>query len=827
MKLSILRYFDFSIYDGLRGYFVVILYLSLFSLPESFGHIAVSQPIFHTIKGSVVDSLSKEPLVAVSVSVRKANTEQTFKITLTNDDGSFELPTLPNQAYELIITNVGYTPKRLHLPATSSPLTKLTPLLLSPQSTTLQEVKVTAEKKLVQYESEKLIYNVADNPESTHLNTFEMLRKVPMLTIDADDNIKLNGSGSYQVLLNNRPSSLFVNNISDVFKSLPASSVKSIEIITSPSAKYESEGVGGIINIITYRKNVTGYSGSVRGGISAPGGPSTGGSILAKAGKLGFSGLWGYNNNISPTTTNSFYRLNKVNWTTLEQSGESRSTNNSLNLGGELSWQLNDLNLLNIHYTTSQSNNRSISSMLANMKDANGIDLQSYLSLNTHHSLSPSQDWGLDYQLSFKKNTQQLLTVSYNEITNSSTSESNNTLPVKINSPITGGNSENENRFTERTAQLDYTQPLKRHSLELGVKSITRLNYSNYFFDREEIGTGLFIRDPRLSNQYNNRQDIYAGYASLSLKFGMWMLRAGARAEQTIVAADFKLTDTKIAQSYFNIIPNGNLSRKFGNSTNLSFSYSQRLQRPGLYFLNPYVNNLDPYNISYGNPALKATVNHVTNLNLSTFVGRTNYSINLNHSFANNAILRFTTIGNDTVARTTFGNIGNEQNSGISLGTGFSLINKLSINFNGSLNYRKYTSTVDRQFVTNKGFTYNLSTNTSYSFAKNLRAAISMMYNSSSLNFQGRTLGFFTHSTTVNYSFLRDKKANVSVSIYSPFQATRRNHTETDISQFYMVRDYIVIMRRFTLTWNYRFGKLQGGFKRKKRGINNDDLLTQ
>ncbi|GAA4451412.1 outer membrane beta-barrel family protein [Nibrella saemangeumensis] len=766
-------------------------------------------------------------MAGVSITLRSERTHSTGSVATTREDGSFVLSILSNQSYELVITYMGYTPKKLHLPSSPSTQPTLNPITLSPQSTTLQEVTVTARKKLIHYEADKLIYQVADDPESTNLTTFEILRKIPMLTIDGDDNIAINGKSHYQVLLNNRPSSLFVNNVSDAFKSLPAGSVKSIEIITHPSARYEAEGVGGIINIITHRKNVTGYSGSVRGGFSTPGGPSVGGSVLAKAGKLGLSGLWGYTGNTSPTTTHSTYRLDKVNQTALQQTGENRSTGNFLNLGGELSWQPNDLNLLTMYYNTSQSNNQSLATTVANMTDANGVSLQSYRSLNTFRTRSPGHDWGIDYQLSFKKSTSQLLTVSYKELSNSSSSGSDNTLPERSNSSVTGGHSENDYRFTEQTAQLDYTQPLKKHSLEAGVKAIWRFNASDYFFDREDAGTGLFMRDPSLTNQYTNRQDIYAGYVSLSLQAGPWLLRVGARAEQTHVSANFQTTGTRISQSYFNIIPNSTLSRRFGNATTLSVSYSQRLQRPGLYYLNPYVNNLDPYNISYGNPTLGATVNHVADVTLSTFVNHTNLSVNLNHSFTDNAILRFTTIGADTVARTTYGNIGTEQNSGITVGTGFTFFRKLSLNLNSSLSYRKYTTSIDRQFKTTAGFTYRLSTTGSYSLGKTLRAGMSMAYNSSTLFFQGRTVGFFTHSSTLNYSFLKNRKANLALSLNSPFQLARRNHTVTELSRFYMVRDHVVIMRRYTLTLNYRFGKLQGGIKRKRRGIANDDLLSQ
>jgi hypothetical protein len=131
---------------------------------------------------------------------------------------------------------------------------------------------------------------------------------------------------------------------------------------------------------------------------------------------------------------------------------------------------------------------------------------------------------------------------------------------------------------------------------------------------------------------------------------------------------------------------------------------------------------------------------------------------------------------------------------------------------------------MDKQLVTNDGFTYSESLNIGYTFPQNLRVNMSAMYTSATLSFQSRSIGYFSHNASLNYSFLKDRKASLSLSASSPFQPTRRNHTVTDLAQFYMVYNNLIIMHRYTLTVNYRFGKLQGGFKRNKRGITNDDL---
>lgn len=779
------------------------------------------------ISGVALDSALKIPLSNVTVLLAKTGTESNFDSSVTNKEGAFVLLAARGISYELQISCLGYLAKVLRIPPTASQEIRIDSVQMSSRLIALQEVTVTAQKGPVRYEADRLIYTVANDPENTGLNTFEILRKIPMLAINGEDGIELNGSTSFLVLLNNRPSSLFVSNVEDAFKSLPAGSVKSIEVITSPPARYESEGIGGIINIVTYRRNVTGYSGSARAAYSAPGGPSTSGSLQAKAGDLGFAGMWNLTDNSRPATTNSLDRLDKLFGTTLKQNGKNRGSYDNLNLSGELSWQFNERSLLNVHYNRSRYSSQSLSDMRVDILNGGGQALQSYRSLNTFNSVSPGHDWGFDYQLGFKKSSQQLLTFSFRELENENSSQSQNRVPERVNAHLTGGNAENTSRFTERTVQIDYVQPIKNHSFEIGLKTILRSNQSSYFFDREVLGTSLFKRDSSLTNQYDNQQTINAGYVSLSMKWGSWLLRTGARVEQTKVAANFRTTGTLASQYYLNIIPNATFSRRFGSSTNLSLSYNQRLQRPSLFFINPFVNNQNPYNIFYGNPALSPTVSHVVNLNFNTFTGKTNISLNLNHNFTNNAILQFTAIGADTVARTTFGNIGSESSSGFSVGISSTFFGKLFVNVNNSVNYRRFKSSIDQRLTSNNGLTYASLFSTGYTFSKALRANMAGSYTSASLSFQSRSIGFFSHNLSLNYSFLKDKKADFTLSAVSPFTPRRQSRTVTEVSQFSMVSTNLIIMHRYTLAFTYRFGKLQGGFKRKKRGIQNDDLMGQ
>jgi outer membrane cobalamin receptor len=779
----------------------------------------------YSIKGTVIDSATQEPLASVTIALHQANYKSPLKTAGTNEEGIFEIKSLPYRSYDIFISSIGYKTEKLYLPVSSTNTLHLNPITLSPLPNYLKEVKVLAKRNYLKYEADKIIYDVEKDPESAALNTFDLMRKLPMITIDGEDNIELNGNSGFQVLLNNRQSSLFVRNISDVFKSLPAKTIKSIEIITNPPAKYDAEGIAGIINIITYGKNLYGYNVSLRASYSHPGGPGTGGTITAKGGKVGFSGLWGYSNNASPFTNSSFYRQDKITKTVMQQNGQSRYISNNLYANGEINFQFNDQNLLAFHYNHNTNNGKSDFSQDVELVNNLGSVLQSYSNISKSNNNTLGRDFGVDFQRSFKKNTQQLLTFSVKQVSNINESISDNKLEPKTNTTLTGGHSNNESDFTERTAQVDYVQPIKKHVLEVGVKAIDRFSSSEYFFERLDAASGILILDPRLSSSYIQDQNIYIGYLSLSLKFGKWLFRTGSRYEQFHQENEFNATNTKSKQLYENFIPNISISGRLGKRTNISGSYTQRLQRPGLYYLNPFVDNRDPYNITFGNPDLQPTITHSGNLSVNTSFGTTSISTNLFHQFTNNSILRYTILGSDTVSKTTYGNIGEEMSTGASLGLNFLFFKKWNLNINSNANHRSYTSIINGELQQNEGLSYSVSGNTGYT-VKGWRLGVNGGYTSPLIIVQGRNAGYVNHSASLTKSFLKKKTASIALNVSNPLQGTRENFSETETSMLYQVRNSTVIMRRYTLNFNYRFGKLTGSINRKKRGIVNDDIKS-
>ncbi len=761
------------------------------------------------IKGTVIDSTTNSSLAYVTIVVQEKQTDQVIKHMLTSEKGMFEMTGLAYKEYRLILSYVGYKTKTIDLPAFTSPTINLGVIHLTSTITLLNEVQVVIQKPLVEHDADKVTYNAELDPESTTHNALDLLRKVPLLTVDADDNLQLNGNNSYQVLVNGKRSSLFTGNLRDVLKGLPASAIKKVEVVTNPPARYEASGVGGIINIVTHRKSISGYNGAVNLGVNTPKGYSAGSHITASAGKLNFSARASTSTNTSPGTRSFFFRDDLTRRNRLEQTGESTTKNGSQSGGTELSYDLGPHDNITASYSLSSITGNNSYKQLVEQLDTAGTQTEAYRNLNSSENDGNGYDLSLSYQHTSRKNEEQLLSLLFNLANNDNNSTTDFTLQPVYN--YTGRESKTayNDRSREYALQADYIQPLGKQTLEFGVKSVLEENSSDYFYKTRNPETGEFILDVNQSNDFDYNQDVHAAYISLNLKKGKWGLRSGLRAEQTILDARFRSSGTEVDQNYLSLFPNIMLSFMLKGYSSIKLSYTQRIDRPGLYYLDPYVDLTDPLNISYGNPDLHPATNHTVQAGFDTFFKGTSINASVFHSFTNNSIEQFTTLGTDSVARTTFGNLGQNRNYGLTLSANTTLFKKLNLSLNTGTNYITFTSQLEGKPQTNNGFTYYGHGNVSFRFNRSWRAGGNVGYDSPNILLQGKTGGNTWSSLSVNKDFLKDNKASISLAVRSPFRKTRRALTEITNTAFYQRRESYTEMRQFSLSFNYRFGKLK------------------
>jgi len=785
-----------------------------------------------TIKGQVVDSLTSETVPYATLRISAVSAPQTaIKLLACDDDGKFET-TLNNAGqYIIAIQSIGKAPAEKHFTlAENNKRLDLGKLLVQEDNKQLGEVTVVAQKPLVKVEIDKLTYSLEHDPEAQTNNTLEMLRKVPMVTVDGEDKIQLKGSTNYKIYLNGKPSNLLSGeNASDVLKGMPASSVKDIEVITEPGARYDAEGVGGIINIITNRSTLDGYTGTIRADGSALGRFGAGGNISLKAGKFGLTANYNHRFQKNPWTDTELFRETKGDEPEfLNQTGRAKQRGQFQFGTLEASYEIDTLNLLTLGVNLFNGNMKMFSWYDVEMNNIQKPKSDYFYHRNTNSKYNfGSTDINLDYQHSTQKKDE-LLTVSYRFSHAPDGRKSYTDLSNVTNydlAKIYPQDEDNDAYTNEHTGQIDYTTPLfTDQTLETGVKYILRQNESEavtrYYNDTTQTWVGL----PSLSTDFNHTQHIYSGYLSYSIKHKKFGYKAGVRAEGTALKAEFKDTpEQNFKTDYFDIVPSATVSYMINMSQQMRLGYNMRIQRPSIWYLNPYKDQSDPQNISYGNPNLDSEKSHNINLNYSLFTPKFNINVSTNYTFVNNAIERYTIIKdgvNGSIAETTFDNIGRRQQVGLFLYGRWSPIPLFNITVNGGVNYMEYEA--KSRGLKNDGFRGNVYSNAQFNLPKDFRVNLYGGYYSGWIMLQGK--GGSQHFTGVNLSkdFLK-KKLTVTLSCNSPFWKTMEFVTTTEDESFKMRNMESWRARDFSIRLSYTFGTLKDQIKKVRRGISNDD----
>ncbi len=776
------------------------------------------------VRGTIVDSTSNEKISYATISIKLEN--GSTRSTLSKDDGSFILEKIPNGKHTLLVINVGYKKysKEIQLSAENEKL-NLGTILISTQGNQLQEVEVSTDKALVKQEVDRISYDVQSDPESKFQTALDMLRKVPLVSVDADDNIQVKGSGNFKVLINGRPSSLVARNPKDVFKAMPASSIVKIEVITNPPAKYDADGLAGIINIITTKKLESGYNGSVSTRYNFPWGPGTNASITLKKNKFAMSAYYGNGYQDIPKTGFNSSRVGILQETKLLQEGTNKNFWFWQYLESEMSYEFDTLNLLTATIGTNPGYGNTTSIQNNTLYGNGGTLDQFYVLRNDGSNDWNGTDMGINFQHGFKKNKDQLLTLSYKYSPSSNGNENNVSASQNVNFNFNPIKQVNKSGSKEQTYQIDYVHPVKKIDIEAGAKAILRNNYSDYSQLLYNPSVNDFQLDSSNSNKFDYQQNVYSFYNSYNVKLKNWGIRAGIRIEKTTVDADFESTSTKVKQEYANVIPSVSVQRKFKDMSSLNLGYTQRIERPSIWELNPFVNQSNPRFQSFGNPNLNAVLTNNFELGYSTFK-KGSINLGTSYSFANNTIQNVTSLGSDTVSRDTYENIGKDKKLGFNANISYPVSKKLNINLNALLTYLWIEGTYNSQFFKNQGFQGNVFAFASYTLPKDLRARVNVGYYSPWIQLQGQSNDFVFSSFSLSKDFL-DKKMTVTAQISNPWKKFRAWEQNFNTAQFVQNSQYNNFYRNFGCSLSYRFGKLDGGVKKNQRGINNDDVKSK
>jgi ferric enterobactin receptor len=687
---------------------------------------------------------------------------------------------------------------------------------------TLKEVTINTSKPVIKQEVDRITYDLQADPQSKVSNVLEMMRKVPFVTVDGNENIMLKGNASYKILINGKPSSLMERDAKTILKSMPASTIQKIEVYTTPPAKYDAEGLGGVINIITNKKLVDGYNGTLNINERTPTGPGVGTSFTAKAGKFGLSVFGGGNLTDNPaTTTLNVRNTTGTNPTLLNQAGNTRSDNKNAYLGTELSYEIDPYNLISAQFNINGSRNNGLSDQHSVLNQNTGII--GYDIDNNSTGRGNGLDAGLNYQIGFKKDKMKLLTFSYRYFKYHNDNHNDIAFSDRVNYADPDYNQDNNSSASEHTAQVDLVKGFKQWTVEAGAKAIFRDNASDFQSNVFDPLTGNFERDNTLSNQYNSTQNILAAYNTWRYATKKIDVKAGVRLEHTTTDADFISTSSAAHQSYLNLLPSIAINMPLDASNSLNLGFSQRLKRPGINKLNPFVDRSNPNFYSYGNPDLSRSI--VSDLRLGYSLSKkANLNVSVFYDFGKNLDLLVSTLDPATnITYSTYRNTGSVFGIGNAISFNYPISKRWDISISTNAMYFEIEGPVDGTTSKRSFVTFSSFSSTNYSINDSWRVGASVAINGRNpTGLQGSTNGSVSPSVYASKQVIKSK-LSLSASISNPFTKYRYAITETKGSNFTQTVNNQNYFRTFNISLNYNFGKLKESIKKTKRGINNDD----
>ena len=785
---------------------------------------AQSKTSAYQISGRITDSVTSEALSFITVRV-KDDKGETVRVTVTKDSGTFIVSNLTAMCYRLSIVAIGYRQKDVDVNLREN--TNFGTIKLVPSTTGLKEVAVTADRPIIKQKADRIIYDLQADPESKGSSLLGMMRKVPYISLDGNDNILLKGNASFKVLINGKPSAMVNGNLVAILRSMPASTIQKIEVITIPPAKYDAEGLAGIINIITNKKVNDGYNGTLNLNESFPaGGPGAGGSFTAKAGKLGVSAFGGGSIYNSPQT--SFINSRIASGATpsdLEQSGLMRSNNKSAYFGTQLSYAIDSLNLISGQFDINGNRSNGNSSLLSALTGAGNVP-QGYHLQNNNNASSFGADAALNYQLGFKAMKDRLLTFSYQYSTNPGRQHAAIDFSDLVNLTEPDYQQYDHETFKEQTVQVDFVTPVKVVNIEAGVKGIFRKNASDFEYSTFNNADGRFEPAPALSDSYHNTQNVFSAYNSYQVSLKSWNINAGIRLEQTEIRADFVSSGSVASQNYLNIVPSVAISKNFKDQSGVSFGFSQRIRRPGINRLNPYIDRSDPNIELTGNPNLRPVVLNGLQAGFSSNK-KLSINIGLDYSFMNNLDLKVASFDPATqITQTTYANVGKAKSLGANFNLTYPVAKWYNVSLNSNVMYLWLSGPEDGVIINNDRYIYFAALSNGLQAGDGWRINADLTLAGRNPNgLQGTSNGMVSTAFGVNKELVKNK-LGFAAGIKNPFTKYRNNQNVTSGPNFQQISSSVDYYRSFSISLNYNFGGLKDGIIKSKNEIRNNDLAN-
>ena len=783
------------------------------------------------IVGYLLDSTDSKAVEFASVALINKTTGRPVDGTVADQVGKFTITKVAVGSYKLVASFLGYNSITIPVEITNKNDDKdLGVIRMGSNTQMLAEVTVEGQRALIEEKVDRTVYNAEKDQTNRGGDATDVLKKVPMLSVDLDGNPSLRGSSNIKVLINNKPSTILASNIADALKQIPADMIKTVEVITSPSARYDAEGSAGIINIVTKKNTLQGLtfsfdtSAGVRGSSLSMNGNfrnKTWGMSLGGYGRSQYN-VNGQSESIQTTLNNGFLTRNV-------QTSDTRSSGLFGNYQLGFDWDINKFNSITASSRIGFRNGNSWgdglrqvrNDKLFSLRNTNSLDESANIDLNvdyTHTFAKPQKEFSILAMMSNNNRTNDF----FNDIMNPNSSMSQIMNSIKnINGSVN----------KEATLQLDYQTPItKLQMIEFGAKIIGRQVNSDYASFLNPTGNNpsnyIKVNLANLpSNVFDYNQNILGTYFSYTLSTkSKWSMKLGGRYEYTDIEASFlkKEGQNLTIPPYGVLVPSFNMSKTFKSGT-WRFSFNRRIQRPGIQNLNPNVNATNPLSISQGNPNLSPEYANNYEINYSKFVKQTYISTALFVRNNTGAINQIRTVIGDTV-KTTSMNIGVENAYGMNININMNLSNKLMIGGGGDFSYMVLKNNVADPLMnaSNQGLQSNFRIFGNYNIGNGWGAQLFSFYRANQILLQGTQGGFGIYSLSMKKDF-KNKRGSIGIGAenFLTNGMTIRSETKTPL----ITQESTNILRNmnFKINLSYRFGKMSFSPTKKKKSVNNDD----
>lgn len=782
----------------------------------------------YSVGATAVDT-SGEGIAYATYRIYAAGSDNPLVSNTTTIDGEVSQTLAAPGAYTMSLSYVGMRDTTLAFEVTpAAPVARLGKVTMHEAAEMLQGVTVTAQRPLVVKEIDRIGYDVQADPSSSTSSVRDILRKVPLVSVQADGSIMVNGSSDFKIYKNGRPNNSLSRNAKELFAALPASMIKKIEVITEPGAEYDAEGTAAILNIVTVENAmIKGVMGSAQAEMSTnQNAPLLSLWLTSQIDKVTVSAYGGY----SHLGGRQLKQRMSVE-TAFPSTGTTRRQERELKYEGDLgyfglegSYELDSLNL----FTAELSGYSHNLIPKTDFSTTSEFDAAGNRTGAFSESLSSRDNRYFDMNASFNyqrstRHKGETITLSY--LLSTTDQRIDNTSVYSdfygtLAQPYTGIASKYDLNFIEHTFQADWTRPVKIHNFNAGAKWIIRRNHST---DRRSYEGWQDV-----SSDFRHITDIAAVYAQYGLRLGPVNLRAGLRYEYSRLKASYPDGSGEPFSANLNdLVPSAAASWQMSDASSLSATYAASITRPGISYLNP-AQVMAPGSLSRGNPDLESARRQSVKLQYMFINRNINFNISADYAFVNNGISPIQFLADGDIITSTYGNVGHSRSLGLRGFVQWSITPKTRLMANGGAEYARNS----QQGLSLSRWTPNVFAQVTQELPWRISAEAMLWYGGSGLNgVYGYSVQRFSqnsfHAFALSRPFLKGDRLNVKLMVQQPFGSSERVYENRIVNG-----DYLQTSRTFThqgfalkLSVSYRFGSLNAQVKKTARRIENDDLV--